>query len=58
MSLIDLLKPFRPLDHIGPKAVIEEQIRVHIPPPLIMDDCFIVQLPWFLNAVEGVLGNL
>ena len=53
-----LLKPFHPSDHIGPKPIIKEEVQVHVPPPTIMDDCFVVRFPCLPNAMKGVLGNL
>ena len=57
-SPINLSKPFHPSDHIGPEMIIEEEVRVYVPPPAVMNDGFIVWLPWLPNAVEGILGNL
>ena len=51
-------KPFNPLDHVGPKLIVEEEVWIHIPPPPMVDDCLIV---WFFclpNTMEGILGDL
>ena len=58
MSLINLLEPFCPLDHVGPEPIIKEEVRVDIPPPSVMDNCIVIQLSSFPNAMKGVLGNL
>ena len=42
VSLIDHSEPFCSLDHIGPEAIIKEEVWVYIPPPLIMDDHLII----------------
>ena len=57
MSLVDLSKPFCPLDHIGPKAIIEEQVWVYVPPPVV-NDSLIVRFPRFNDSMEGILGDL
>ena len=58
VSPIHLLKPFHPSDHIGPEPIVKEEVWVHVPPPTVVDDHLIFQLPWFPNAMEGVLGDL
>ena len=57
-SLIYLLKPFCPSDHVGPKTIVEVEVWVHVPPPPIMDDRLIVWFPSFPDAMEGILGDL
>ena len=57
-SPIHLSQPFHPSDHVGPEPIIKKEVWVHIPPPMVVDDCFIVQLPSFSNTVKSVLGNL
>ena len=58
VSPIHLLKPFHPSNHIGPKPIIKEEVWIYVPPPSIMDNSLVVQLSWFSNTMEGVLGNL
>ena len=57
-TLIDTLEPFCSLDHIHPESVIKEEVQVHIPPPPIVDDGFVIWFPLLYNPMEGVLGNL
>ena len=56
LSLVHLLKPFCSLDHIGPKLIIKEEVRVDVLPPLVVGSLNV--LPGFMNAMECVLGNL
>ena len=58
MSPIYLLKPFCPLDHVGPELIVKEEVQVYVPPPMVVDNCLVIQLPWLPNPMEGVLGNL
>ena len=36
LSPVHLLEPLSPLDHMGSKPIVKEEIRVCIPPPLIV----------------------
>ena len=58
VSPINLSKPFHPLDHVSPKAVVKEKVRVHIPPPLVMNNHLIVWFAQFYDSMEGILGDL
>ena len=57
-SLIHLMKPFRPSDHIGPKVIIKEEVQEDIPLPSVANDGLIVWLILFYDPMEGVLDNL
>ena len=53
---VHLSEPFSPSDHVGPKTIIEEEVRVCVPPPLVMSSNLVFScLP---NPMEGVLGDL
>ena len=58
VSPINLSKPFHPLDHVSPKAIVKEKVWVHIPPPLVMNDSLVVWFSSLHDPVEGILGNL
>ena len=58
MSLINLSEPFGPLDHVGPKTIVKEEVWVHVPLPLVMNDGLIIQLTRLHNPMEGILGYL
>ena len=58
ISPIHLSKPFGSSDHVGLQLIIEEEIRIDILPPLVVDNSLVTWLPCLLNAMEGVLGNL
>ena len=47
-----------PLDHVWPKLIVEEQVWVHVPPPLILDYDWIIGLVLFNHSMVGVLGDL
>ena len=55
-SPVHLSKPFSSPDHVGPKLIIKEEVRVDIPPPSVVGGRFI--LPGFLDAMEHILGDL
>ena len=57
-SPIHLSKPFCPSDHIGPEPIIEVEVQIHVPPPMVIDNCLVIWLPCLLNAMEGILGYL
>ena len=42
MSLINLSKPFSPLDHVGPKTIIEEEVQVYVPPPPVVNNSLVI----------------
>ena len=50
------LKPLSSPDHVGPKLIVEEEIRKHIIPPLMVGSLRV--FPLLDNPMEGVLGNL
>ena len=52
------MKPFYPSDHIGPKAIIKEEVQEDIPPPSVASDGLVVWLILLYDPIEGVLGNL
>ena len=58
MSLIHLSEPFCPLDHVCPKTIIEEEVWVDVPPPLVVNNSPIVWFIFLDDSVVGVLGNL
>ena len=58
ISPIHLSKPFGSSDHVGLQLIIEEEIRIDILPPPVVDNSLVIWLPRLLNAMEGVLGNL
>ena len=58
MSLIYHTKPPCSADHVGPKTIVEVEVWVHIPPPLVMDNCLVVWFSCLPNTMEGILGNL
>ena len=49
-------KPFSSLDHMGPEAIVEEEVRIHISPPSFV--CSLDVLSGFLDTMESVLGDL
>ena len=55
---INLIKPFHPLDHIHPELIVKEEVQVHVPPPLVMDNLLIIGLILFNYPMIGVLGDL
>ena len=57
-SLIHLLEPFCPSDHVGPKMIIKVEVWVYVPPPLIVNNSLVVRLPHLPNAMECILGDL
>ena len=44
------------MDHVGPELIVKEEVRVDIPPPLIVGSRLI--FPSLPNPMEGILGNL
>ena len=57
-SPINSSKPFCPLDHIGPKLVVEEQVWEDVPPPPVVNDGLVVWFVLFDDSMEGILGYL
>ena len=55
---INLLEPFSSSDHVCPELIIKEEVWVHVPPPLVVNDRLIIWLSSLHNPVEGVLGDL
>ena len=55
-GLVHLSKPFGSSDHVGPKPIIKEEIRIDILPPLVVGSLLI--LSSLLNPMEGILGDL
>ena len=53
---IDHMKPFGPMDHVGPPAVVKEEVWEDVIPPTMVCSCRI--LPLLDDSVKGVLGNL
>ena len=49
------MKPFSPLNHMGPQPIIEEEIWEDIIPPLMVCSRLILPL---MNPMEGILGDL
>ena len=58
MTPIDPSEPFSPLNHVHPEPIVEEEVRIHVPPPPIMNDRLVIWFPRLPDPVEGVLGNL
>ena len=58
MSPVNSLKPFSPPDHVCPKLIVEEEVWIHVPPPPVVNDGFIVWFPCLHDPVKGILGNL
>ena len=55
---INLAKPLCSLDHVCPELIVEEEVQVHVPPPLVMDNLLIIGLILFNYPMIGVLGDL
>ena len=56
LGSVHLSKPFCPSDHVGPKPIIEEEVWIHIMPPLVVgSDCIFYS---FHDSMEGILGDL
>ena len=58
MSLINPLKPFCPLDHICPQAIVEEKVWEHVPLPPVVNNSLIVRFTLLDYPMIGVLGYL
>ena len=55
---INLMKPFHPLDHVCPEPIVEEEVWVHVPPPLVLNCSLIIRLILLDHPMIGVLGYL
>ena len=50
------MKPFGPMDHMGPQLIIKEEVQEDvIPPPMV---CSRLIFPLLADPMEGILGNL
>ena len=58
LSPINASRPLRSSDHVCPQSVIKEEVRVHIPPPLIVNDGLVIWFSLLLDPMEGILGDL
>ena len=58
LSPINASKPLRSSDHVCPQSVIKEEVRVHIPPPLILNDGLVIWFSLLLDPMEGIPGDL
>ena len=58
MSLINHLEPLCPSDHIGPEMIVKVEVWIHIPPPPVMNDCFVIWFASLHDPMEGILGDL
>ena len=53
---VDHMEPFSPMDHMGPKAIIEEEIWEDVIPPAMVCGHLVFSL--LADPMEGVLGDL
>ena len=53
---VDHTKPFSPVNHMGPKVIIKEQIQEDIIPPAMVCSCLI--LSFLTDPMECILGDL
>ena len=53
---VDHMKPFGPVDHMGPQPIIKEKVWEDIIPPSMV--CSHLILPLLADPMEGILGNL
>ena len=56
LRLVDHMKPFGPVDHMGPQPIIKEQVRKDVVPPVMVCGGLILSL--LADPMKGVLGDL
>ena len=56
LHLIHLSKPFSSSDHVGPELIVEEEVWIHVVPPLMVGGLGV--LSSLQDPMKGILGDL